>query len=280
MNHAAPPLVSVCIPLYNGVLYIRQAVESVLVQTLTDWELIITDDCSTDGSSEIAASFSDTRIRYMPNPERLGAEANWNRCVNAGIGKYRKLLCHDDRLHPECLARQVEVLENSANQGIALVAAARHIITPEGRELLTRRWKWQSQRIAGGDAIRQIVRSGTNLIGEPGAVLFRAVDWGVIKGFNASLPYVIDLEFWLGLLQRGDCYYISEPLFDFRISAQSWSYRLCKQQSSQFQQLIRQFSRKSKLPICGLFILQGTIRSKVSAFLRQMIYRWWCHDHK
>ncbi len=272
MSQAASPLVSVCIPLYNSGLYIREAIESVLSQTLTDWELIITDDGSTDGSAQIVASYSDSRIRYLLNSERLGAEGNWNRCVNEARGKYRKLLCHDDRLYPDCLARQTAVFEQSGNESVSLVAAARRIVSPEGKTILTRRWKKRNQVVEGLSAIRQIVRSGTNQIGEPGAVLFRASDWNALSGFSARFPYVIDLDFWFQLLRRGDCFYLADPLCDFRVSAQSWSFQLGAQQARQFSGLIEEAAKPGDSSVSSLDCFIGGGKAKAGALLRHLIY--------
>ena len=277
MSQADTPLVSVCIPLYNSGLYIREAIESVLSQTLTDWELIITDDGSTDGSAEIVASYSDPRIHYLLNPKRLGAEGNWNRCVNEGRGIYRKLLCHDDRLYPDCLARQVAVFKQSGNESVSLVTAARRIVNPSGKTILTRCWKKRDQVVEGRRAIQQIVRSGTNLIGEPGSALFRASDWNALNGFNARYPYVIDLDFWFQLLKRGDCFYLAEPLCDFRVSAQSWSFQLAKEQSNQFAGLVYATARSGDSAVSALDCFMGSYKAKVGALLRHLIYRRVCN---
>ncbi len=277
MSQADTPLVSVCIPLYNGGPYIREAIESVLAQTLNDWELIITDDGSTDGSSEVAASYSDPRIRYLPNPERLGAEGNWNRCVNEGRGIYRKLLCHDDRLHPDCLARQVAVFEQPGNESVSLVTSSRRIISPSGKTILTRRWKRSDQQIEGRQALRQIVRSGTNLIGEPGTVLFRASDWNALNGFSARWPYAIDLEFLFRLLLRGDCFYLAESLCDFRISEQSWTFQLAKEQSRHFAGLVRKTAQADNSAISTFDCLLGIGKAKAGSLLRHLIYLGVCH---
>ncbi len=270
------PLVSVCVPLYNGGLYIRETIESVLAQTFDNWELVITDDRSTDDSKEIVASFSDPRIRYLLNSERVGAEGNWNRCVNESHGVYRKLLCHDDRLHPACLARQVAVIERTQNQNVSLVSSARRVISPKGKPILTRCWKNRDQIITGRSAIRQIVRSGTNQIGEPGSVLFRASDWRALNGFSARFPYVIDLDFWFKLLGRGDCLYLTEPLCDFRVTAQSWSFQLGKQQAQQFIGLITETSQQTDSPVTWLDCFLGRSKARVGALIRFLIYRIVC----
>ncbi len=267
------PKVSVCIPLYNGAAYIRDAIDSVRAQTYSGWELVITDDASTDGSAEIVASYGDPRIRYFLNEKRLGAEGNWNCCVNEAKGAYIKLLCHDDRLHPECIQRQFDVLEDPENESVSLVSTARKIITPSGKKILTRRWKRKNQRIPGHQAIRQIARSGTNMIGEPSAVLFRATDWDASNQFSDRYPYVIDLEFWFQLLLKGDCFYIADPLSDFRISEQSWSFNLAEKQCSQFSGLINEIDLFGDVKISWMDKKSGVFSAKLGAFLRSLIYR-------
>lgn len=146
MDSSPPPLVSVFIPLYNGAHFIREAIDSVRMQTYPQWELIITDDQSTDGSAEIVSSFSDPRTHYILNAERLGPEGNWNRCVNEAKGKYRKLLCHDDRLHNDCIHRQVEIYEQAGHEHLTLVTCARHIASPYGSDWGYAKPGWQQNR--------------------------------------------------------------------------------------------------------------------------------------
>src|SRR5579859_195058 len=105
------PLISVCIPCYNGERFIGRTLESVLRQTFTDFELVIVDDKSTDGTVSVIRGFTDARIRLIQNEKNLGLCLNWNRALSQTAGKYVKLLCEDDFLYPECLARQVAVLE-------------------------------------------------------------------------------------------------------------------------------------------------------------------------
>src|ERR1700676_4691905 len=96
------PLVSVCLPIYNGTNYMEQALESVLAQTFKNFEFLITDDCSTDGTSEVIERFArlDKRIKYLKNERQLGLFGNYNACMAQATGRYIKLLGHDDVLKP------------------------------------------------------------------------------------------------------------------------------------------------------------------------------------
>ena len=85
------PRVSVCIPVFNGARFIAAAIESVLRQTFTDFELIIVDDHSSDRSLEIISGFHDDRLRVVVNERNLGAEGNWNRCLTESKGIYLKM---------------------------------------------------------------------------------------------------------------------------------------------------------------------------------------------
>ena len=74
-------LVSIIMPSYNTGLFIAESIRSVLAQTYTNWELIIVDDCSTDNTDEIVASFQDKRIHYLKNDQNSGAEVSRNRAL-------------------------------------------------------------------------------------------------------------------------------------------------------------------------------------------------------
>ena len=92
--------------MYNNARFIAQTITSVLTQTFLDFELLIYDDHSTDLSFDIAASFTDPRIKLYRNSGNLGPEGNWNKAISEVRGKYVKLVCGDDILFPQCLEKQ------------------------------------------------------------------------------------------------------------------------------------------------------------------------------
>ena len=113
MQTDSTPLVSVILPVYNGIEYIGEALESLFCQTLADWECIVVDDGSTD---EVGAVVSrqvkrDSRIRYISRPHR-GLSVARNEGIRLARGRYLQFLDADDRLDSEKLKRQVEILEN------------------------------------------------------------------------------------------------------------------------------------------------------------------------
>ncbi len=114
------PTVSIGLPVYNGAKFLRLALDSILAQTYTDFELIISDNASVDDTKKICLEYAanDKRIRYYRNKVTVGAARNHNRVFEVSTGKYFKWASYDDVLAPEFLEKCVSVLES--NQDIAL----------------------------------------------------------------------------------------------------------------------------------------------------------------
>ncbi len=129
------PLVSVGLAVYNGENFIREAIDSILGQTFRDFELIITDNASTDSTQAICEAYAaqDDRIRYVRNPVNLGCTQNQNYTVQLARGKYFKLAAHDDVCAPTMLERCVEALER--NPDVVLSFAQARVIDNEGNPL-------------------------------------------------------------------------------------------------------------------------------------------------
>lgn len=110
------PMISVGIPVYNGERFLARAIDSVLAQTCSDWELIISDNASVDGTESIARAYAerDFRIRYLRQAVNLGVSRNLNALFAAGHGRYFKWLSANDWLAPDALRACSEVLEKSA----------------------------------------------------------------------------------------------------------------------------------------------------------------------
>lgn len=110
----ANPRVSIGLPVYNGEKYLREALESILSQTYTDFELIISDNASTDRTQQICLSYAakDNRIRYIRNKRNVGASNNFNHVVALSRGEYFRWAAHDDVIAPEFLEKCVDVLDS------------------------------------------------------------------------------------------------------------------------------------------------------------------------
>lgn len=217
------PKVSICIPIYNAEKFIHETIASVLAQTYQDFEIIITDNCSTDGSATIIQSFNDPRIRYHKNDSNIGAEGNWNKVLTLANGSYVKLLCADDVIYPTCLEEQVAVLDNKENADVVLVTTHKDVINQDGKLVMTRKYPGKKGHINGLAALRKSLRRGTNILGEPVAGLFRREILQKSGYYNGDNLYMIDIDLWSRMLKFGDLYVIDKVLYAFRISTQSLS---------------------------------------------------------
>ena len=112
------PQISVVMSVYNGGKYVREAVESILNQTFTDFELIVIDDGSTDGTSEILASYNDSRIILLINEKNIGLPASLNKGISVARGDYIARMDADDVCLPERFGLQVKFLDNHPEIGV------------------------------------------------------------------------------------------------------------------------------------------------------------------
>jgi glycosyltransferase involved in cell wall biosynthesis len=127
------PCVSIGLPVYNGENFLAKAIDSILAQTFKDFELIISDNASTDGTSEICRDYTakDARIRYYRQESNLGAIANYNFVFERASGRYFKWAAHDDVIAPTFLERCVQVLARESE--VVLSFPAISYMSEQGR---------------------------------------------------------------------------------------------------------------------------------------------------
>lgn len=121
------PTISILMPVYNCAAYIREAINSMLEQTLSDFELIIIDDASTDATPQIISSYDDERIQFVQKPVNTGLIASLNQGIDIAKGKYLARMDGDDISHPDRLARQVAYME--AHPSVVLCGSYYEVIS-------------------------------------------------------------------------------------------------------------------------------------------------------
>ena len=211
----AAPKISVLIPTYNYARFLPEALDSVLAQDFQDFELLVSDDQSTDESRDVLARYAakDARVRAVDQTKRLGMTGNWNWCLAQARGEYIKFLFGDDKLaSPQALGKLAALLDT--NPRATLAASARLVLDDQSRVLET--WDAFAQPGAhrGTDVILRCLEENANLIGEPSSVMFRRNAIG--RGFSHDYRQLVDLEMWFALLEAGDFAFTSEPLGAFR----------------------------------------------------------------
>jgi glycosyltransferase involved in cell wall biosynthesis len=110
-------LISVALPIYNGIPFLNDAISSILAQDI-EFELIVSDDGSSDSSVEVVRRISDSRIRLLTNATNTGIFGNLNRCIAAARGEYVQVFSQDDLMKPGFLASQVRSLQTNPDAGL------------------------------------------------------------------------------------------------------------------------------------------------------------------
>ncbi len=229
MTPNSEPLVSVVTPVYNGALYFRECIESILAQTYSNWEYIIVNNCSTDDTLQIAEEYSkrDRRIRLYNNDKFLEVIANHNRAfrlISPG-SKYCKQVSADDWLFPQCLTALVAVAE--ANPSVGIVGSY---------QLSGNVVKWQGFRyptavMTGRDAgrrvflQREIFVEGQPLLGfgDPTSLIYRSDIVRQRKEFFPNPSPHADTSACFDILQHSDFGFAYEILSYERIHGESQS---------------------------------------------------------
>jgi glycosyltransferase involved in cell wall biosynthesis/SAM-dependent methyltransferase len=241
--------VSVCIPVYNGALYVRQAIQSVVNQTVTPHEIVISDSGSSDRTEDIVREEARrTKIKTTILPTKTpGMVANWNSTVRAASGKYIKFLFQDDLLHPDCLEKMVTVAES--DNRIGLVFAPRVLLVePSAEEDPLTKWleRYQNLSSAFGELktsqpgslllrSQKLLQEPFNKIGEPTAVLIRTCVLHDVGFFNERMCQLVDMEMWVRLMAISHVGYVSEPLISVRIHLQRASTRQITEEIGRFE---------------------------------------------
>lgn len=227
----AQPLVSVCIPTYNGEQFISDALDSIVSQSFQDYEVVVSDDNSSDNTLEIVEAYEHafpgglSVLRHEP----AGIGANWNFAIRNSRGRYIKLLMQDDVLSPDCLSTMVDAFRKHPTAGLVF---GRRGIIDAGAQIDVARWKsvygslheaWSipvSEGLLRGPELlrdRRLLEKPENKIGEPTTVMVSREALDVSGYFNTRLKQLLDFECWYRILRRFDAVFIDRELGKFRL---------------------------------------------------------------
>ncbi|MFV8315928.1 glycosyltransferase family 2 protein [Mycobacterium sp. 23] len=268
------PRVSVVVPSYNSVEFIGSTMESILAQSLSDFELLVSDHSSTDGTWEALQEFtSDPRVRLTRLPSGGGAPANFNAVTDLATGEFVKLVCGDDLLERDSLAAQVAALE--ASPSAVMAASPRDVIDAAGQPVLRNRGLGGLRgEVSGTEAIRRGVKAGTNIFGEPASVLFRREALIGAGGWDARFPYLIDEATYCAVLLRGNLVAVPRSLAAFRVSESQWSVQLVRAQADQAIRFRREIAAAHPSLVSRRDLTIGIVRARANAVARRAVYRW------
>lgn len=214
-------LVSIIMPSWNTGNYIAESIESVLNQTYENWELLIVDDCSTDNTDSVVASFDDKRIRYFKNKKNSGAALTRNRAIRKANGEWIAFLDSDDLWSPEKLEKQVKFMNDNG-----------YVFSYHDFVKIDEKSKPLNVYVSGPDVVTK--RKMYNY-GYPGCLTFMysAKEMGLIqiKDIKKNNDYAILLK----LCKKANCYRMNENLAQYRIRTKSISHdKLSKKLKSHY----------------------------------------------
>jgi glycosyltransferase involved in cell wall biosynthesis len=221
------PLVSVLTPVHNGAPYLRECIESVTAQTYSNWDYTIIDNCSTDGTAEIAEEYSrrDKRIRVYENDALLDVIANHNKAFGliSPHSEYCKVVSADDWLFPECLEQMLRVGEAHASVGLV---GSYQLSGGGASDWRTWSIRWDeipypSTFISGREVCRMRLLGGPYVFGSPTSLLYRS---SLVRGQQRFYPNSTpeaDTSACFRCLQKSDFGFVHQVLSFMRVHGQT-----------------------------------------------------------
>jgi glycosyltransferase involved in cell wall biosynthesis len=215
------PLVSVVTPFHNTASFLAQCIESVLNQSYSRFEYVLVDNCSSDGSSEIAKKYAnrDSRIRLVQRSELIPQVRNYNSALEeiSGESLYCKIVQADDYIFPECLQRMVEAFEQS--ERIGLVSS----YYLKGDQIYGSGFPAQRTTLSGQEMARLYFSTGIFVFGSPTSVMFRSSLVRDSQPFYEEHLLHEDTEKCIQILKNWDFGFVHQVLSFLRTDNQSIS---------------------------------------------------------
>ena len=203
-------LVSIIMPSWNTERFIKDSIDSVVAQTYENWELIIVDDCSSDGTEDVVLSFEDERIKYFKNKKNSGAAITRNRALREAKGEWIAFLDSDDIWTPDKLDKQVKFMNKN-----------NYVFSYHNFEKIDEDSNTLNIRVTGP---KIVTRRKMYNYGYPGCLTFMysAKKLGLIqiKDIKKNNDYAILLK----LCKMANCYLLDENLAKYRVRRKSISH--------------------------------------------------------
>lgn len=207
------PKISILVPVYNGATFLESCLASIFQQTLTDFEVLVSDDGSSDNSARLVQSFADPRLKFFHGP-RKGLFANLNFLAGQATGELVRILCQDDRLKARCLEREYAFHQRHRLVTVTFCKASRIdgddnlLSEPELNDL---------PEILSPDLAQQQFFYHGCIAGNLSTVCFRRSHFERYGKFDERLAVSGDYEFWARICEKEYLGIVQEPLVDLRV---------------------------------------------------------------
>ena len=209
---AAPIFISICIPAYKRTDYLKRLLDSIAVQTFTDFEVIISDDSPDDGVRILSTQYQNKiLIDYYRNPSPLGTPENWNQAIRKANGEWIKLM-HDDDWFADQNSLKVFVDLLKTHPESSFIFSAYENVNLESNK--------REKVLANSLRLKRLYKNpatlfSKNIIGPPSVVLYKRNDQ---IGFDNQLKWLVDIDFYIRYLSSAKAFYTSQVLINIGIS--------------------------------------------------------------
>jgi glycosyltransferase involved in cell wall biosynthesis len=215
--------ITVCLCTFNGAVLVGRAIESILEQTYTDFELLVVDDASSDETCAIAESYRDSRVRLVRNERSLGNARNRSRAIQLAHGGLVKFVDQDDWIAPTCLAEHKRLFDDCA--GLGLTFSRRALAFQAEASDGARAWSGAYHDLHLQFGCLSEVNSGValldrwlnggfpaNWVGEPTSVMLRRAVLSRSLLFNRFLRQLLDVDLWIRVMAISDVGFLDAEL--------------------------------------------------------------------
>ncbi len=199
--------ISIIIPAYNAGKFIQETVNSVLSQTFADFEIIISDDGSTDSTAEIISQYTDVRIKYLHSPN-AGVSAARNKGAAIATGTYLAFLDADDLFYPENLNKKLHFLKSHPEYELAFADC----------DIIDENSNKTGEPLIGNDenVLKNLLSWNRTVIPGPSSILVSRKAYRQTGGFDAKFSTAADQDFFFRIAAEFRCGRIPEPLTAYR----------------------------------------------------------------
>ncbi len=204
---------SIILPVRNGGHYVKECVASILAQTYTNFNFIILDNCSSDGTFQWLQSIGDNRVKIIPSDKSLTIEENWGRIKDVEKNEFITLIGHDDIFYPDFLA----VIDQLVNLNPQASLYHTHFNFIDAKGSIMRACKPMNQQMDGYKFLKIFLRNSIDSMGT--GYIMRSKDYDELQGIPVKYPNLLfaDFELWLKLTFKSYEVIAPEKCFAFRI---------------------------------------------------------------
>ncbi len=207
------PKVSILIPTFNRVDYLKEAINSAVNQTYPNIEILVLDDCSTDETIDISKAYTDIKnVTFIRNEHNIGFINNWNKAVSLSSGEYIKIMGDDDMLENNCIAEQVKILNKHCNVG---TVCCDYFIIDENGNMKNNNNSYRlfnKDTKEDGEKFIKNYLLGERRVGWPTSILFRKADFERVGDFDPDTGRAADIDMWCRILRSKNFYYLDQML--------------------------------------------------------------------